>query len=361
MTTAVVCIVCIALILVGCMTMSQGILTSADTAALSAHQLSVRQGEIMRTALTGVNATLPSASTLQAVIENSGQTKLTSFGKWDVIIQYYDGSDNYYVKWLPYQAGTLGDNEWQKTGIYINGQPEAFEPGILNPQEQLDIQAALNPAAGYRAIDITVATPNGIAPTLVCGPPVLTAHGETVILGGTSYYMLKGWTPANGAAITETTDSISTNVTGRWLLHNSDDVSRYATHLFPLSGVNQITAANWTVNYHGRADGWLSGTVINAFLSIDITVRQADGSIRDILATDVARAGFTSSNNWTDISANYYFPGYTVVDDTDYLEIDFYGDSDNEGPEGTSYIRLMVDDSALPESSQTRIQGIGWS
>jgi hypothetical protein len=173
--------------------------------------------------------------------------------------------------------------------------------------------------------------------------------------------MLKGWTPADGAAITETTDRIGNRQTGRWLLHNSADASRNATHLFPLSGINKIAAASWTVRYRGRADGWASGSFINAFLSIDIIIRQADGSIRATVATDCARAVFTGSDNWVDISASYSFPGYTVVKDTDYLEIDYYGNSENEGPNGTSYLRLRVDDSSLPESSQTRIEGLGWS
>jgi hypothetical protein len=361
MTTTVVCIICIAMIVVGCMTLSNGILTSADTAALSAQQLSVREGEMMRTALTGVSASLPAPDTLQAVIGNSGQTKLASFNKWDFIVQYFDVADNYYVNWLPYHQGVLGNNEWQESGIYYNGQPEAFEPGILNPQEQLALEALLSPAAGYRAIKMTVSTPNGVAPTLVCGPPVLTAHTETVSQGGDDFYMLKGWSPADGAAVTHTSAGISSNETGRWLLYNSADASRNATHLFPLSGVDKIEAAGWTVNYRGRADGWASGSEPNASLSIDIIIRQADGSIRTTLATDVARGYFTGSNNWTDISASYSFPGYTVTDDTDYLEIDFYGDSENAGPVGTSYIRLIVDDSSLPESSQTRIEGIGWS
>jgi hypothetical protein len=361
MTTAVVCIICIAMVVVGCMTLSQGILTSADTAALSAQQLSVREGEMMRTKLTGVSASLPAAGTLQAVIENSGQTKLASFDKWDFIVQYYDDSDNYFVNWLPYRAGVPGSNQWQKTGLNFNGKPEVFEPGILNPEEQLDLEAVLNPPAGYRAIDITISTPNGVAPTLVCGPPVLTAHTETVTLGGSNFYMLKGWTPTDSAAVTETTAGISSNETGRWLLYNSADASRNAAHLFPLSGINKITAAVWTINYHGRADGWESGSLANAFLSVDIAIRKADGSIRTDLATDVAQAYFTSSNSWIDISASYNFPGYTVVNDTDYLEIDFYGNSENDGPVGTSYISLIVDDGSLPVSSQTRIMGLGWS
>jgi hypothetical protein len=361
MTTAVVCIICIAMIVVGCMTLSQGILTSADTAALSAQQLSVREGAMMRTRLTCAGASLPASNTVRAIIENSGQTKLSSFEKWDFIVQYYDADDNYYVYWLPYHKGVLNNNEWQDTGLYYNSQMEVFEPGILNPKEQVNLEALLNPAAGYRAIAITLATPNGIAPAIVCGPTVLTTHSETINLAGTDFYMLKGWTPADDAAVTETTDLISDNETGRWLLYNSADVSRSAAHLFPLSGVNKIAASTWTVKYHGRADGWLSGSQSNAYLSIDIVIRKADGSIRESLDADVAPGYFTVINNWINISAAYSFPGYTVINDTDYLEIDFYGNSENDGPTGGSYLRLIIDDSSLPESSQTRIEGLKWS
>jgi flagellar protein FlaF len=360
MTTAVVCILCIAMIVVGCMTISHGFMSSADVTAMSTQEMSIRQGDINRTRLTGVNATLPSAGILEAFIENSGQTKLASFDKWDAIVQYYDSDDHYYVKWLPYQSDILGDNEWSKTGIYFNNHPEVFEPGILNPQEQLGFKAALNPSAGYRAIDITISTPNGIAPTIVCGPPFLTAHTETVSAGGANFYMLKGWTAADGDGITDTTNRISANETGRWMLHNSLDASATAQHLFPLSGVSRLTAAKWTVNYHGRADGWLDGTLGNAYLSIDVVIRKADGSIREVLDSDAAQAGFPLSNDWVDISGIYNFPGYIVVDNTDYLEIDFYGVSDNDGPSEPSYLKLAIDDKSLPESSQTGVKDIGW-
>ena len=361
MTTTVVCIVCVAMVVVGCMTLSQGILTSADAAALSAQQLSVREGEMMRTRLTGIGSALSAGNALQAIIKNSGQTRLSSYDKWDFIVQYYDAADNYYVNWLPYHSGELSDNQWKDAGIYYNSQPEAFEPGILNPQEQINLEALLNPAAGYRAITITISTSNGVAPTLVCGPPTLTTHAENVSPGGTTYYMLKGWTSADGPAVTATTDSISGNVTGRWLLHDSEDAGQSASHLFPLSGINRISAATWTLNYRGRADGWASGTETNACLSIDVIIRKADGTIREVLDTDAGQGYFTTSNNWTDIPASYNFPGYVVTDDTDYLEIDYYGNSENSGPVGTSYIRLMIDDNSLSEASQTRIAGLVWA
>ena len=361
MATAIVSIICIAMIVVGGMSLSQGILTSADSAAISVQEISVREGEIMRTNLTGVSSSIPSSNTLLATIENSGQTKLASYNKWDFIVQYYDANDNYYVTWLPYNQGVLSNNQWQETGITLNGQPEVFEPDILNPEEQISLEARLNPSVGYRAVVMTVAAPNGIAPTIVCGPPTLTAHTENITLAGTNYYMLKGWTPANGTAVTETTSGIAFRQTGRWLLYNSADVSRTAMHLYPLSNINAISASTWTVRYRGRADGWTFGSYANARLNVDILIRRADGTIRQTIASQVASATFTSASAWINISANYNFPGYTVVDDTDYLEVDFYGVSTGTGPNGTSYIRLRVDDNTLPESSQTRITGLTWS
>jgi hypothetical protein len=361
MTTAVVCIMCVGIVLMGCMILTQGVLSSADTTALSTQQLSIRQGDIMRTHLTGAGASLPASNTIEALLENSGQSRLYNFDKWDCIVQYYDSTDNYYVKWLPYNDGVLGNNEWQNTGIFYSGRTEVFEPGILNPQERLGMKAQLSPPAGYRAIDVTLVTANGIAPVLVCGPPVLTAHTEAVSLGGTIHYMLKGWSPADGAAVTETTDGIPEGEAGRWPLYDSADPSISASHLFPLSGVSKVNSANWTVNYHGRASGWASETYINAFLSIDVIIRQADGAIRSVLATDVARAGFSNSDNWTDTSASFTFPGYDVLSETDYLEVAFFGVSEGSGPEGTSYLKLIVDNAALPVSGQTRIQGLSWS
>ncbi len=361
MATAVVSIICIAMIVVGGMSLSQGILTSADSTALSVEGIALREGEIMRTDLVGVDASLPSYDTLLATFENNGQVKLASFDRWDFIVEYYDDSDSFNVNWLPYVEGSPAENQWYKTGISLNGGPEAFEPDILNPEEQLDLGAILEPIAGYRAIKMTIVTPNGIAPTLVCGPPTLTAHTETVTLVGIDYFMLKGWTPADGSAVTETTDRIGNRVTGRWLLHDDNDDSRYARHLFPLSNVNEISASTWTVRYRGRAYGWVSGTWWNASLNIDVIIRRADGTIREVIDTEVAAASFYTRNFWINISASYSFPGYTVVDNTDYLEIAYYGVSDFPGPSGSSYIRLRVDDGSLPETSQTRIQGIEWS
>ena len=163
METAIVSLICIALIMFGGMTMSQGFLTSVDSTTIGLEEISSRGEEIMRTELTAANTSMPSASLLRVSLENSGQTKLSSFSKWDVIVQYYDGGGTYYVRWLPYTEETLGNNEWRKVGIYLDGQVEAYEPNMVNPGEEVVIEAKLNPPIGDNTTNlVVVSTPNGI-------------------------------------------------------------------------------------------------------------------------------------------------------------------------------------------------------
>lgn len=110
-------------------------------------------------------------------VRNSGQVKLAEFAKWDVVVQYYsdgeeeDDPDLYHIEWLPYsntpnslQPGNL---QWSVSGIYADVQgmrPEVFEPGILNPDESMIIQAQLTPSVAMTTTNrIIVNTENGIS------------------------------------------------------------------------------------------------------------------------------------------------------------------------------------------------------
>lgn len=164
METAIVSLICIALVILGGMTMSQGFLTSADTTSEALEELGQSSESIMRTELTPQTANaIGSTGRLTVNLENSGQTKLTNFEKWDLIVQYYDSDDTYYTKWLPFTDSTLASNQWTVNGIYLNEKPESFEPNILNPGETIELEAKLNPAAGVNTTNLVViATPNGI-------------------------------------------------------------------------------------------------------------------------------------------------------------------------------------------------------
>jgi hypothetical protein len=166
METAIVSLICIALVVFGGMTMSQGFITSVDTSATRLEEIGQRNETIMRTELASVSTNMSAANTLEVILENSGQTKLADFNKWDVIVQYYDGTGTYYTTWLPYTAGTLGDNQWKVIWIRLNGATEVIEPNILNPKEQIMFRAQLNPAVGAGTTNmVTVTTPNGVPVT----------------------------------------------------------------------------------------------------------------------------------------------------------------------------------------------------
>jgi len=166
METVIVVLVCIALIVFGGMTMAQGFLTSTDSAALSIEDITVTKGEIMRTEISLIDARQIGAGLVEVTLGNTGQMKLASFSKWDVIIQYYDVDQNYYTKWLRYTEGTPSDNQWHKTGIYLDAgdeTAEVFEPGILNTEEEMKIEAKLNPPPrDGTTVDTIISTPNGV-------------------------------------------------------------------------------------------------------------------------------------------------------------------------------------------------------
>jgi len=174
METAIVSIICIALVIFGGMTMSHGFMTSVDASAAGLEQVGNRNETMMRTEFTPVstNLTLVSGpSNLEIVLENTGQTKVADFEKWDVIVQYYDGSGTYHVEWLPYSETGGATNEWGVGWIYLNGQPEKFEPNVLNPGEQIMIVTQLDPAVGAGTTNmVVVSTPSGVTSSTYFSP-----------------------------------------------------------------------------------------------------------------------------------------------------------------------------------------------
>ncbi|MGB8780198.1 MAG: hypothetical protein WCD81_06065 [Candidatus Bathyarchaeia archaeon] len=83
---------------------------------------------------------------------------------------------------------------------------------------------------------------------------------------------------------------------------------------------------------------------------INISILRSDGTIRTAIATNVApSANFTSAP--TTLSGTYSWVNYTVVDQTDYLEIDYYVDV-STAMSGVN-VHLRIDDTTLALSNQT--------
>ena len=166
MEMAVIVIIAIALIVSGGMIMAQGYMSSVDDAASSIEEITAVKGEAIRTEISLLSATQLITDNIEVTLRNSGQIKLASFSKWDFIVQYHDSGGTYHTTWLPYTDGTLGNNQWQESGIYLvvsDNTTEVFEPNILNPSEELRIEAKLSPLPQEGTdIDVIISTPNGV-------------------------------------------------------------------------------------------------------------------------------------------------------------------------------------------------------
>ncbi|MBN1190643.1 MAG: hypothetical protein JXA46_12890 [Dehalococcoidales bacterium] len=164
METAFVSIICVALLVIGGMTMSRGFLSSIDNTSANIDSISQRNEQRMRTNITVEEVTQPAANQLEIHMDNIGQVKLAEFAKWDVIVHHRDNANEYYVTWLPYTVSSPGNNEWTVEGIYTDaGLPEVFEPGILNPDEELVLEAKISPPIKSESDNLViVTTPNGV-------------------------------------------------------------------------------------------------------------------------------------------------------------------------------------------------------
>jgi hypothetical protein len=173
METIIVSIICIALIVFGGMTMSKGFMTSVDASTTGLSEIGHRDDTLMRTELKPISTNISTGYTpdpLDIILENTGQTKLADFEKWDVIVQYYDNTDTYQVKWLPY-AEDAGANEWEVAWIRLNGQPETFEPNVLNSGEQILITAWLDPPVKAGSTNmVVISTPSGVTTSTYFSP-----------------------------------------------------------------------------------------------------------------------------------------------------------------------------------------------
>jgi KaiC/GvpD/RAD55 family RecA-like ATPase len=142
--------------------------------------------------------------------------------------------------------------------------------------------------------------------------------------------------------------------------------------------VDFTNATNWTsdklsdANFRTRVKCVILGSPSNVYVDwipvrvtyivpplahadVDILIRRADGTVRQTIATDVANSEALSTKDQT-LSGTYSWAAYTVVDETDYLEIDYYLDVTMANPGVTAYLR--IDDDSLPIIKQTRTTDI---
>jgi hypothetical protein len=161
METIFVSLISLALIIISSVTMVFNTLQSTNKTADSWKQMEMQTGIISRTDISALPSSNYTGGSLDITVRNDGQTNLTIFPKWDVIVQYDSGEVRYvtYSDSYPPQ-----DNQWTVKGIYSTGEtPEIFDPNVLDPGEQMVLTIVLNPSLGSgETCRITISTPNGV-------------------------------------------------------------------------------------------------------------------------------------------------------------------------------------------------------
>jgi len=166
----------------------------------------------------------------------------------------------------------------------------------------------------------------------------LYAHQETTTIGGSTYRLQR----LNSADASGTTLTVSAGSVARLLADK---------FVYQLTGVSSIPASTWTIYYRGM----VSNPAVSVHGDVDILIRQSDGTVRTTIATNVANsASFTSS--WSTLSATYSWSAYTVVAQTDYLEIDYYMEVTVSSPGKDASLR--IDDNTLATADQTRATNV---
>jgi flagellar protein FlaH len=93
----------------------------------------------------------------------------------------------------------------------------------------------------------------------------------------------------------------------------------------------------------------------SAHADVDILIRKSDGTVRHTIATNAAISANLTATPQT-LSGTYSWQAYAVMDETDYLEMDYYLDVTTADPDATAYLR--IGDNTLSLVDQTRTTNI---
>jgi hypothetical protein len=184
----------------------------------------------------------------------------------------------------------------------------------------------------------TIYTNNTSAKVNIAASQTLYAHRESTSVGGVTCRLLK----------LDSADSA-----GLALIYDAANLGRIpvGNWVHQLTGVQSIPASTWTFYYRANK----TNSAVEAHCDVDIRIRRSNGTIRQTIATDVANSG-PITLSYSTLPATYSWAEYTVVDETDYLEIDYY--IEITAKRNNEHVNLRVDDSSLAKANQTRTENI---
>jgi flagellar protein FlaF len=159
-----------AIFLVATVLVGRGGFIGMDNVGQSLKASEMRFTERSGTELSVTNTTIDgTGANITITIRNDGQTPIADFSRMDVLVQYFGETGTRYDKWIAYTSGALASDTWT-TGSFTD---DIFEPGILNPGEQLNLEVRVNPVVGAATTNkAVISTEHGVTvQTMFAGPP----------------------------------------------------------------------------------------------------------------------------------------------------------------------------------------------
>lgn len=167
MDTIIASIVTISLFLFAGLTIFETSLKTQETLAQSWIEMETRSSRQANSAILPIDIEVTGGgNVVEVTLKNTGGTRLDQFDEWDVMFQYYDSSNDYHISWYPFTSGGNPNNHWQVEGIYFEADSstdEVFEPGVLNPSEEMILELRVSPKIKSNTIGmLLIATNDGI-------------------------------------------------------------------------------------------------------------------------------------------------------------------------------------------------------
>ncbi len=169
----------------------------------------------------------------------------------------------------------------------------------------------------------------------------ICAHAETTMISGSMYFSLRAY----GADASGVPLAADASTVGRKL---------FSRQVYPLVGIASIPESVWSFYYRAYKTG--PDTQVTAHCDVSLLIRKGDGTVRATISAEAANSLNLPRDAWTTVSASYSWANYTVVDQTDFLEIDYYAHVTSG--QANRNVFLNIDDSNLPLSDQTRIANV---
>ncbi len=171
MSNLILALISVAIIVGAITAFAEGSLNPQGALTDSFRKMEQRAGDAARTEMSSVSTTVTlSGARLDWRIRNLGQAKLRDFSKWDLVARYHgSGSTQLQVQRLTYTTSSPpAAGQWTVTAIFAGAGAgaEIYEPGIVNPVEEFNVQATFSPVIGTPASNaVTLAVENGVSVT----------------------------------------------------------------------------------------------------------------------------------------------------------------------------------------------------